>query len=118
MPEECKTFTKYQPITIDFQQTYELDGKEVNSVKMRPPTCGDVINAQTMARTEDHEKPLLYANLCNVPESFVNELSQYDWLLMGSAYSRFLFPLQTFCEMSAQSLADDLEDMISSGYLS
>ena len=104
--------TKYIPIIIPFEQSYTLDGEKVSSVTMRPPTCGDVINSQTMAASVRHEKSLLYANLCDLTEEFVSSLSYYDAMLLEVAYSRFLFPLQTFSELLQCSLAKDLEDTI------
>ncbi len=104
--------SKYKPIKIPFEQSYTLDGEEVTSVTMRPPKCGDVINSQTMAASVNHEKALLCANLCGVPEEFVAGLGYYDSLLLEAAYSRFLFPLQTFSEMLLRSLASDVEALI------
>lgn len=103
----------YTAISIALENPLDLDGKTVHMLSMRPPTCGDVLNAQSLTQNEAQMDVLLFANLCGVTQDFIKGLAIFDYRQLEAAYSRFLFPVRMHFEMRSLPLHKDLAAPVS-----
>jgi hypothetical protein len=65
---------------INLDHPVKLDGMEVSVLKMRRAKVRDVLAAKNIkAKSEEAERVLYYANLCEVPEATMADVDLSDW---------------------------------------
>ncbi|WP_422134961.1 phage tail assembly protein [Endozoicomonas sp. ALD040] len=87
---EAETYPTYQAISIQLEAPRELDNKPLSELTMRPPTTSDVVIAQSQAQNPIHKDVLLYANLTNTTEDFIQSLAFYDFKQLERAFDTFM----------------------------
>ncbi|MCW7553643.1 phage tail assembly protein [Endozoicomonas gorgoniicola] len=104
---------KYQPIPIPLESPRDLDGKPVSELTMRPPTTSDVVVAQSKADNPIQKDVLLYANLTDTSENFIQSLAFYDFKQVEKAFDAFMCPVSKHVDRRALFLPKPLADTAS-----
>lgn len=76
--------------TIALRYGVKDDGGHVTSLSMRPPRARDSRDAQQGAKGPGDMEITLFANLCQVPPTLIEELHMADYRLVQDAYESFL----------------------------
>ena len=63
---------------------------ETTSLRMRRPTVGDLVSAQTGASSEADAEMLRHCHLCEQPPDVLGDLDFADYLALDEAFTRFL----------------------------
>ena len=76
----------------DIKLSYPIksDGKEITSINIRRPKVRDQLSADKAAGADGEKEVALFANLCELPPSAIEELDMADYTKLQEAYSSFL----------------------------
>jgi len=78
--------------TVDITLSYpvKMAGAEVSVITMRRPKVRDMIVVSKSAATDVEREVRMFANLCQVEPSAIEDMDMADYLKLQEAYSGFL----------------------------
>ncbi len=75
---------------IPLEHPVEIEGAKVNELKMRRPKVRDMIDAEKSGGGNAEIEVRLFANLCEVTPSTIEELDMADYQAVQGVYTGFL----------------------------
>ena len=76
--------------TIVLEHAIQVDGVDVTELKMRRPKVRDMLVADKHDGNQGSKEVLMFANLCEVDSSVIEDLDLADYQRMQECYQGFL----------------------------
>lgn len=77
-------------VAIKLKNSYELDGKKVDTLEMRPLKVKDMKLAFKQTEDDFERDVVLSSNLCDVPQAFIENLEWIDYRKVNEQLKDFL----------------------------
>ncbi len=76
--------------TIELKSPVQANGAEVTKLSMREPKVRDMLAAEKATNSSGELEILMFASICEVAPSVIEDLTMADYLRVQAAYQDFL----------------------------